>query len=605
MRPSGEQAEHLGPELAGRIVEIGCRAAGCDRIETRVESGPSCLSFDTTLTGPAEAIGCIEPLRITFDAPLEDWEILYLGGGGCQTQTPPVAYAPHRVFGLRDSHVIGREVGLWSSNFFLPLTMARLRDGACGFLLGMEWSGDWRIEFSPRQGRSVAALRIGVDAPALADGEKLSLPRVWLVGFAGEWTHGYAATRRCVRDRISPLWPGDDRVPLITYNSWDGIGEKVGCENLPAQVAPAARLGAEVFVHDACWFGGGFPEGVGNYQTHDAQRWPEGLGPLAQEVRAHGMKFGLWFELERTVADGQAYAARPELFLGYDAGGKPGQNLLLDLSRPEARDWAYQTVTRWVQELGVEWIKWDFNFEPHAILRRVDPTGKYVFAYLDGLYALLDRIRSKMPSLHLETCASGGRRLDLGMIRRSHTVWMSDHTDNAWNCRWMQFHANMMLPGQLLARSVPMGPDTGQERFSKRSLLSRMMGRLQVDGWISRLEDRTLTEAARIVHWYKEIRHLLTADYVPLTPTPRTPRDPLAAAFVRPDGAEAVVFAFAGDQEAHVQWPLGQEGAGQLEMISAADGSPARQKLVDGKQILSLGPGEAQAMHYMRKENRT
>ncbi len=598
----------LYTESPGRAIQAGWRAGNATDAQVQVKVADGGLCHTVRLAGPVEGIDAIEPLRIVLDVPLEDWEIVHLGGGGCETVTPPVAYAPHRAFGLTGRHTIGREIGLWCSNFFLPMALARTRDASAGFFVGMEWSGDWRIVLEPAGepsgSRSAVSLRIPTNQLCLEQGETLELPRAHFVAFSGSWEQGYAAARRYVRRQISPPWPGGGRVGLVSYNSWDGIGDKVCRDNLLPQISAAARLGVEVFTHDACWFGGGFPEGVGNYETHDATRWPEGLAPLAREVRAAGMKFGLWFELERTVANGEAFARRPELFLGRNPDKGPGQSLLLDLSRKQARDWAVETLARWIEPLGVEWIKWDFNFEPHAILRQKDPTGKYVFEYVRGLHEVLDRTLERFPDLHMETCASGGRRFDLGLVRRSHTVWMSDHTDNAWNCRWMQFHANTVLPGQLLARSVPMGEQTSQSRFAKTQLLSRMMGRLQLDGWISKLSEDTLESASGLIHWYKEVRHLVLENYIPLTPTPQRPVDALAAAFVRDNGSEALVFAFAGDEPVELEWSF-PRAAGEMELLSVAGGNGprSRQGQDPSRHHLRLCAHEAQGLHYIRKES--
>jgi hypothetical protein len=598
-----EHIEQLCPALTPRVEgERGFAPDAVAAAKVDVEQQGPGLCQTVVLAGPAEGLDSVDPLSFVVGSPLESWEILHLGGGDSDAVTPPTAYAPHRVFGLGKAYSIGREVGLWCSNFLLPMVLAVKRDGTCGFFAGMEWSGDWRIVFEPE---TSDAFRFGLGIPlsdlSLADGEELALPASHLVCFEGGWEEGFAAARRYVREAISPAWPGGGREPLVTYNSWDGIGDTVCRDNLMPQVARAARLGVEVFVHDACWFSGGFPQGVGNYEAVDTSRWPDGLEPLADEVRRRGMKFGLWFELERTVADGQACARHPELFLGHDENDDPGQSLLLDLSRAEAQDWAFETVRRWVRPLGVEWIKWDFNFEPHRILRRTDPTGKYVFAYVAGLHALLDRILGEFPNLHLETCASGGRRFDLGMVRRSHTVWMSDHTDNAWNCRWMQYHANMMLPGQLLARSVPLGPDSGDDRVSRAQLLARMMGRLQLDGWISRLTSEATRDAAEIISWYKEVRHLVLEDYLLLTDTPTRPGDPLAAAFLRRDGAEAAVFAFASDDPAEISWTWPQRAKGLSPVSAAGDDGPSR-GCVSGDRhcTVSLRPGQARGLHFVR-----
>jgi len=46
--------------------------------------------------------------------------------------------------------------------------------------------------------------------------------------------------------------------------------------------------------------------------------------------------------------------------------------------------------------------------------------------YTQNLYDILDRLRQKHPRLEIESCAGGGGRIDLGILRRAEQVWPSD-----------------------------------------------------------------------------------------------------------------------------------------------------------------------------------
>ena len=47
--------------------------------------------------------------------------------------------------------------------------------------------------------------------------------------------------------------------------------------------------------------------------------------------------------------------------------------------------------------------------------------------HVEGLYKMWDDLLARHPGLHIDNCASGGRRLDIEMMSRSFVVWRTDH----------------------------------------------------------------------------------------------------------------------------------------------------------------------------------
>jgi alpha-galactosidase len=52
-----------------------------------------------------------------------------------------------------------------------------------------------------------------------------------------------------------------------------------------------------------------------------------------------------------------------------------------------------------------------------------------VQAQTHAFYRLLDDLRSRHPALEIESCSSGGARVDLGVLARTDRVWASDCND--------------------------------------------------------------------------------------------------------------------------------------------------------------------------------
>jgi alpha-galactosidase len=49
-----------------------------------------------------------------------------------------------------------------------------------------------------------------------------------------------------------------------------------------------------------------------------------------------------------------------------------------------------------------------------------------LWRHVETMYAILDRVRTRFPTLQWENCAGGGGRTDIGMVSRATTTWVSD-----------------------------------------------------------------------------------------------------------------------------------------------------------------------------------
>ncbi|MFN4153924.1 MAG: alpha-galactosidase [Paracoccaceae bacterium] len=244
-----------------------------------------------------------------------------------------------------------------------------------------------------------------------------------------------AAFQRDTRDRVVN-WPDPARPRPVHYNCWEAIYFNHTLSDLSEIAGRAAALGAERFVLDDGWFGRRDDDttSLGDW-TIDRNKWPDGLGPLIAHVQSLGMTFGLWFEPEMVNPDSDLYRAHPDWVLG-PLDQVTGRNqLVLDMARIEVRDYLFNAVSAILREYDIDYIKWDHN----RLLPVVD------VAQTHGAYDLFDRLRAAHPSVEIESCASGGGRIDAGILARTHRVWLSDCIDAEERLR-MQHDAALFLP---------------------------------------------------------------------------------------------------------------------------------------------------------------
>ena len=420
------------------------------------------------------------------------------------------------------------------------------RGEAYGFHYG--WSGGHRMvaEELP-DGRRQIQFGHAVDTERGASTRFESAPLYVVRSDAG--LNGCAvAFQRHVRDRIVRL-PDPDRPRPVHYNCWEAVYFDHKLPALKDIAARAAAIGAERFVLDDGWFGRRDDDSssLGDWLV-DPRKYPEGLGPFIDHVRSLGMTFGLWFEPEMVSPDSDLHRARPDWALGPCEQPLGRGQMALDMARTDVRDFVFERMAALLSRLPVDYVKLDHN--------RVLPSPDA--AQTRGVYALLDRLRDRFPAIEIESSASGGGRIDFGILARLHRVWLSDSNDALERLR-IQHNSALFLPAAVTGSHV--GPrrchTSGRSldiSFRAWTAAQRHLG-LEMDP--RELTDREREVLAAVIAWYKHNRDWLhRADILRLDST-----DPavLGEQHLAEDGARFVVFlgrAEAGDPIAPRPQPL-------------------------------------------------
>ena len=255
-----------------------------------------------------------------------------------------------------------------------------------------------------------------------------------------------------LRDR--PEHPTRPRSLLV--NTWEAVYFDHDGTRLLNLVDQAAAVGAERVVLDDGWFEGRRDDsnGLGDWFV-DKKVWPEGLWPIVNRARSHGMEFGLWFEPEMVNLGSRIIREHPDWLLAPSRGAGPAirNQYLLNLAHPAAWDYVFGRIDALVSEYSIDYIKWDHNRELHEAARRDANDRPGVNAQTLALYRMLDALRSRHPSLEIESCASGGGRVDLGILARTDRVWASDCNDPVERQQIQQWTAQL-IPPELMGAHV-------------------------------------------------------------------------------------------------------------------------------------------------------
>ncbi|WP_323764916.1 alpha-galactosidase [Marinovum sp.] len=351
--------------------------------------------------------------------------------------------------------------------------------------------------------------------------------------FSDDGLNGCAvAFQRHLRDRIVSF-PDPDRPRPVHYNCWEAVYFDHNLPELKEIAARAAALGAERFVLDDGWFGDRDDDtrSLSDWQV-DPRKYPEGLTPLIDHVHGLGMSFGIWFEPEMINENSNVFRAHPDWALGGADQILGRQQMALNMALPEVRDFLFERIGRVLADNDIDYIKWDHN--------RVLPMPDA--AQTRGSYALIDRLRAAFPGVEIESCASGGGRIDFGILQRTHRVWLSDSNDAVERLK-MQHNAALFLP--MVVTGSHVGPRTCHT--SGRTLDIRFRAWVAAQRHMGfEMDPRELTEdeaqvLAEVTGWWKDNRHWLAgADILRLDSS-----DPavIAEQQLEQGGSQFVVFA--------------------------------------------------------------
>ncbi|HBL41449.1 MAG TPA: hypothetical protein DDY98_07785 [Ruminococcaceae bacterium] len=183
---------------------------------------------------------------------------------------------------------------------------------------------------------------------------------------------------------------------------------------------------------DAGWYeyNEGWYDGAGSWLPNKA-RFPDGLAPISEAAQKRGMKLLLWYEPERCCKGTRVYnecIKHPGWLVECDDNTN-----LVNLAFDGACDYLGDLVANSIKDNKVGFYRQDFNFTPLNLWQEADKTyfnnrkGFEENHYVTNLYRYLDKLLEVNPGLIIDNCASGGRRLDLEMSRRSIPLWRTDY----------------------------------------------------------------------------------------------------------------------------------------------------------------------------------
>ncbi len=489
------------------------------------------LYFKNTSSSPSEVLENIRPLDTGFERGNEAQILVHHSKGSMATATD---FQP-----LVDALAVGGTQHFASRG-------GRPTDGDMpyfnlawlhrGIIAALGWPGQWDLTISREHPQSVHFA--GGQSSThfrLMPGEEVRTPLVVLQFWSGDWIDGQNIWRQWMIQHNLPRPSGKLPPPQIAASSAHFTIEmqEANEENQKKFLLEMLDRGVPI---DHWWMDAGwYPyqnnwSRVGTWEV-DRTRFPHGLKPITDLGHDHGVKSILWFEPER-VTDGTWLATQhPEWLIG-----PPGQDRLLFLGNKDAWHWLVDRVSGIILGQGIDVYRQDFNFEPLSRWQANDAQDRQGISeieHVEGYLAFFDELRRRFPNLMIDTCASGGRRLDLETLRRAVPLWRSDYPFGATPMQMQTFGLALWVPY--------FGTSAGSlDPYTFRSEITPAIG----TGPDPKVTGDLLQRQLKLIAQWREVADFYYGDFYPLTEYSDDESTWMAWQWAGVDGKSGIVQAF-------------------------------------------------------------
>ena len=474
--------------------------------------------------GGKEAVRLEKMMSACLELPNGSWEAIHFHGRHAmerRLERLPLMHGTMEVGSRRgtSSHQHNPGVILCSPD-------ATEEHGGC-YGLSLIYSGNFSMEIEMDQMDSVRAV-CGINPEffeyRLEPGEAFDTPQLMMTYSGSGLSRMSANFHSIIRHNLCRGKYKFARRPVL-INNWEATYFDFNEEKILSIARQASELGIEMLVLDDGWFGSRDSDnaGLGDWYVN-TDKLKGGLTDLVTGINGLGMKFGIWIEPEMVNEDSRLYREHPDWALTIP-GRKPCRSrnqLVLDMSRSEVRDYVFDSIAAVLKSANVEYVKWDMNRSICDVYSAVLPKerqGEVYHRYVLGIYDLMERFTSSFPNILFEGCSGGGGRFDPAILYYSPQIWCSDDTDGIERLE-IQYGTSFFYPISAVGSHVSAIPNhqTGRRTPLATRGVVAMAGSFGYEMDLNLLtEDETEAGKAQVEDYKKYYDLIHNGDYYRLT----------------------------------------------------------------------------------------
>lgn len=410
------------------------------------------------------------------------------------------------------SRISVSSIGTQSTTEYLPMGALEDLSGDRTWAWQIEANGSWQWEVGDHRG----AIYLSAGGP---NDQEHHWHRILAPGESFEAVPlAIACTPGRLEDALRPLTeyrrvirrPNADDValPIIFNDFMNSLLADPTEEKLLPVIASAAAAGSEYFCVDAGWYAdeSGWWNTVGEW-TESSVRFPNGFGKIFDEIRANGMKPGLWLEPEVVGVDSPVADQLPSsaFFSRHGARIDSQGRHQLDFRSPAVIGHLDAVVDRLIADYGLEYLKFDYNINGGIGTDLSSDSGgdamlEHQRAFLRWIRGLFER----HPDLVIENCSSGGARIDYAALAEFSVLSTSDQTDHVKYATIAAGAPSGVTPEQAAVWVYPQ-PEFGDEEL-RFAIVNGLLSRPQLSGGMWKLDTQQLGTVAEAMGTYRSYR---------------------------------------------------------------------------------------------------
>lgn len=300
----------------------------------------------------------------------------------------------------------------------------------------------------------------------------------------------------------------DDDMPII-FNEYCTTWGNPTFENVEKIAKKISGTGIKYLVIDSGWYKK--PEQdwwatIGDW-NESKELFPNGIKELCDMIKSYGLIPGIWFEFEKVAWETELYD-KIEHLLKRD--GVPiavdGQRFL-DMRDSWCIDYLSKKVIDFLRDNGFGYIKVDYNDSIGVGCDGAESLGEGLRQTVEATQNFFRKMKAELPNLVIESCASGGHRLEPSMMQLASMASFSD----AHECASIPLIAanmhRMIRPEQSQIWSVLRSNDD-IDRINY-SLTASFLGRCCLSGEIFDLSNEKWNHVVDSFAFYNDIKDII------------------------------------------------------------------------------------------------
>ena len=403
--------------------------------------------------------------------------------------------------------------GGWSTKCYAPMAILENSKTSQFLLFEIESNNSWAYEL----GDYIKSLSLHISGPNYIDNGYLKklLPNQTYQTVTASITLGdsldsVVAGITNYRRKVIIDAKDNKEMPIIfneyMFGSWNSPSDKTAKHFSKF----AKEAGCDYYVIDCGWHDEIVDPFyyVGRWEPSKL-KYPDGLKNTLDEVRKLGLKVGLWLEPEvvGNLGDAKEIYPKEAYFHRADEVMLVSDRYQLDFRNKLVVDRLNSIIDNLVLNYNVEYFKFDYNIEPcnGSDLYGINP-GDALMEHALAVRKFIEDIRIKYPHVVIETCASGGNRMDYMTLGVSNMVSTSDQVNYQLYPYITTNILSLVLPEQAgvwcyPAADLPTADITDEKVIM--NVVNSLVGRMHLASDLAKLTEKQFELLKEGIRYYK------------------------------------------------------------------------------------------------------